>query len=79
MVITIAKDSNISEYAKEEISCSLWLQERNEKIVLPILYKIKPNQISLDNAAQEKLLNIYVSLRGSPLTVRQFCSDRSSV
>ena len=48
---------------KKEIDYSLEFQDRKEKIVIPVLYKIKPVQIPLHNRQHRNLLkNIYVQL-----------------
>jgi hypothetical protein len=63
VIVIVSKYSKDSEYVKEEIEYSLEFQERKEKIVIPALYKIKPDHIPLHNRQHHKLLkNIYVAL-----------------
>ncbi len=58
----MSKESVKSKYVQEEIEYSLQCQERKEKIVIPILYKITPKQIPLNEKMKKLLENIYVSL-----------------
>lgn len=63
VIVLVSKYSKDSKYVKKEIKYSLEFQERKEKIVIPALYKIKPDQIPLQNRQHRKLLkNIYVPM-----------------
>jgi hypothetical protein len=63
IIVIVSKYSRKSNWVKKEIEYSLELQEKKEIIVIPILYKIKPDQIPLDNIVYRNLLKyIYVTV-----------------
>ena len=64
VIVLVSKSSKKSIWVKKEIeySLKLKLQEKKEIIVIPILYKIKPDQIPIDNIYKDLLKYIYVTI-----------------
>jgi hypothetical protein len=71
VIIIVSRKSKDSQWVKKEINHSLKYAENNEKIVIPILYKITPKQILIRNYDFTKLLErIYVSLDENLVSIR---------
>lgn len=73
VIIIVSSYSKGSKWVKKEIKYSLKFQERREKIVVPVLYKIKPERVTLHNIHYQKLLrNIYVPLDDRLFNIHRF-------
>jgi hypothetical protein len=63
VIILVSKKSKDSPWVKQEIEYSSRYAEKGEKIVIPVLYKITPNQIPVKNSQIMSLLErLYISL-----------------
>ena len=73
IIIIVSRHSKDSKWVTEEIKYSLKYQENGDKRVIPVLYKIKSEEVPLRNRHYQKLLrNFYVPLDDNLFNIHCF-------